>query len=249
MIELRRLSKTFVTEQGSHEALKDIDLIVNDGDICGIIGVSGAGKSTLARCINLLERPTSGSVIVDGDDVTAYHGRKLLDLRAKIGMIFQDFSLFDQRTVLANVIFPLEIRHDPKAAAEQRGQELLKLVGLSEKALSYPSQLSGGQQQRVAIARALANRPRYLLCDEATSALDSLTTDSILELLQTINRDLGVTILVITHEMKVVSSICNKMAVLDGAQIVEKGPVDQIFSTPQMPITKRLLRLAEVDNA
>jgi len=249
MIELRRLSKTFVTEQGSHEALKDIDLVVEKGDIFGIIGVSGAGKSTLARCINLLERPTGGSVVVDGEDVTHFKGRKLLDLRARIGMIFQDFSLFDQRTVLANVTFPLEIRNDPRDAAAARGRELLELVGLSDKAQSYPAQLSGGQQQRVAIARALANRPSYLLCDEATSALDSLTTDAILHLLRTINRELGVTIMVITHEMKVVQSICNKVAVIDGSRIVEEGAVERVFSEPEQAITKRLLRLAEVLDA
>ncbi|MCL2150924.1 MAG: ATP-binding cassette domain-containing protein [Coriobacteriia bacterium] len=244
MIELRRLGKTFTTEQGAHEALRDIDLLVDDGDIFGVIGVSGAGKSTLARCINLLERPTSGSVLIDGEDVTAYKGRRLLELRSRIGMVFQDFSLFDQRNALDNVAFPLEIRHDPKADITRRSMELLELVGLGDKARSYPAQLSGGQQQRVAIARALANRPSYLLCDEATSALDSLTTDSILELLATINRDLGVTILVITHEMKVVSTICNKVAVIDGAEIVERGEVAEVFAAPRQEITRRLLRQA-----
>ncbi|MDR2956794.1 MAG: ATP-binding cassette domain-containing protein [Coriobacteriales bacterium] len=249
MIELRRLCKTYVTKHGAFEALNDINLTVRDGDIHGIIGVSGAGKSTLVRCVNLLERPTSGNVIIDGEDVTGFKGRQLLDLRAKIGMIFQDFSLFAQRTALANVTFPLEIRRDSKAVAEKRAIELLELVGLSDKAKSYPSQLSGGQQQRVAIARALANRPRYLLCDEATSALDSLTTDSILELLQTINHELGVTILVITHEMKVIQTICNKVAVLDGARIVERGLTSTVFANPQQEITRRLLGQAAAEAA
>ncbi|MCL2339890.1 MAG: ATP-binding cassette domain-containing protein [Actinomycetia bacterium] len=241
MIELRRLSKTFVSKQATHQALKDIDLAVEDGDIFGIIGVSGAGKSTLVRCINLLERPTSGQVIIDGADVTAYRGRQLLDLRQKIGMVFQDFSLFAQRTVLANVTFPLEIRHDRRDQAERRARELLDLVGLADKARSYPAQLSGGQQQRVAIARALANHPTYLLSDEATSALDSLTTASILNLLATINQELGVTIVLITHEMQVIQAICNKVAVLDGSQIVEQGSVQSVFAAPAQPITQRLL--------
>ncbi|MCL2136117.1 MAG: ATP-binding cassette domain-containing protein [Coriobacteriia bacterium] len=241
MIELRHLYKTYQTRQGPYEALKDINLTIEDGDIHGIIGVSGAGKSTLVRCINLLERPTSGNLLVDSEDVTYYRGRSLLGLRAKIGMVFQDFSLFAQRTALANVTFPLEIRHDPKKQSHQRGMELLELVGLADKAQNYPSQLSGGQQQRIAIARALANKPRYLLCDEATSALDSLTTDSILELLQSINRELGVTILVITHEMKVIQTVCNKVAVIDGAQIVESGSTASVFDRPQQEITKRLL--------
>jgi D-methionine transport system ATP-binding protein len=249
MIELRGLSKTYLTKQGSHQALRDIDLSVADGDIHGIIGVSGAGKSTLVRCVNLLERPTSGSVVIDGEDVTAYRGRQLSELRAKIGMVFQDFSLFAQRTALANVTFPLAIRRDPRAAANQRGMELLEMVGLADKAKSYPSELSGGQQQRVAIARALANHPKYLLCDEATSALDSLTTVSILELLRTINREMGVTILVITHEMKVINDICNKVAVLDGARIVERGATEAVFAAPEQEITRRLLGQAAAEAA
>jgi len=249
MIELIGVSKTFVTKQGSFEALKQINLTVSDGDIHGIIGVSGAGKSTLVRCINLLERPTSGSVIIDGEDVTSFTGRRLLDLRAKIGMIFQGFSLFDQRSALANVIFPLELQKVKKSVAEKRGLELLELVGLKDKADSYPSQLSGGQQQRVAIARALANNPRYLLCDEATSALDSLTTDAILELIQSINRDLGVTVLVITHEMKVIETVCNKVAVIDGARIVENGMTKNVFADPEQEITRRLLGQAAAQSA
>ncbi|MDR3052940.1 MAG: ATP-binding cassette domain-containing protein, partial [Coriobacteriales bacterium] len=196
---------------------------------------------------NLLERPTSGQLLIDGIDVTNYKGRQLFDLRSSIGMIFQDFSLFAQRTVLQNVLFPLEIRHDNKGEARARAFELLELVGLSEKARSYPAQLSGGQQQRVAIARALANRPRIMLCDEATSALDSLTTDSILGLLKNINATLGVTVVIITHAMSVVEAACNKVAVIDGAQIVEQGEVQVVFSHPQASITRQLLRLVNVD--
>ena len=242
MIELRGLSKTFRSKSDTHEALKDIDLIIEDGDIFGIIGLSGAGKSTLVRCINLLELPTEGKVIIDGVDVTAYRGRKLFDLRARIGMIFQDFNLFAQRTVLQNVLFPLEVRHDPRAQAEKRARELLDLVGLAGMEDRYPAQLSGGQQQRVAIARALANHPDYLLCDEATSALDSLTTISVLELIRQINRELGVTVIVITHSMKVVETICNKVAVIDGARIVETGTVASVFSEPKTAITRDLLK-------
>ncbi|MDR0459085.1 MAG: ATP-binding cassette domain-containing protein [Coriobacteriales bacterium] len=249
MIELRHLSKTFLTKEGSFEALRDISLTVEDGDIHGIIGVSGAGKSTLVRCVNLLEKPTSGSVLIDGEDVTNYSGRRLLNLRGKIGMIFQDFSLFAQRNALANVIFPLQLRRDSRKDAAKRGMELLELVGLAHKAKSYPAQLSGGQQQRVAIARALANHPSYLLCDEATSALDSLTTDAILQLLKTINHELGVTILVITHEMKVIETICNKVAVLDGAQIVERGKTADVFAQPEQQITQRLLGQAMAEAA
>jgi len=241
VIELRGLSKTFRSKHGSHEALRDIDLTIQDGDIYGIIGVSGAGKSTLIRCVNLLERPTSGAVIIDNDNVTNFKGYKLRNLRTKIGMIFQDFSLFAQRNVLENVMFPLEIHRGSRADALRRGRELLELVGLADKEKSYPSQLSGGQQQRVAIARALVNRPQYLLCDEATSALDSLTTNSILELLSDINRELSVTILLITHEMRVIEAICNKVAVIHAAQIVERGPTASVFAAPKEQITKQLL--------
>jgi D-methionine transport system ATP-binding protein len=243
LIELRNLSKTYQGKSGSHEALRNINLTIDDGDIYGIIGLSGAGKSTLVRCINLLERPTSGQLLIDGVDVTNYTGRQLLDLRSGIGMIFQDFNLFAQRTVLQNVLFPLEIRHDNKAQALARAQELLELVGLTDKAKSYPAQLSGGQQQRVSIARALANHPRIMLCDEATSALDSLTTESILTLLKDINRQLGVTIVIITHAMSVVEVACNKVAVIDGSEIVEKGEVKAVFNSPKAQITRHLLRL------
>lgn len=241
MIEIKDLSKKFVAKGREHTALEHVDLLIEDGDIFGIIGVSGAGKSTLVRCINLLERPTSGSVVIDGVDVTEFEGRALSELRSGIGMVFQDFNLFSQRTVLENVMFPLEIRGDARPAREARAHELLELVGLKDKSGAYPAQLSGGQQQRVSIARALANHPSVILCDEATSALDSLTTNSVLKLLRQINRDLGVTIVVITHEIGVVEKICNKMAVIDGSRIVEQGPADRVLAHPQHDVTKRLL--------
>lgn len=240
MIQIEHLSKTYdgVSE---HHALTDVSLTIEDGDIFGIIGESGAGKSTLVRCINLLERPTSGRIVIDGEDVTGYSGKQLLKLRSSIGMIFQNFSLFQQRTVLKNVTFPLELRRDKKEHREQRALELLELVGLSEKAKSYPSQLSGGQQQRVAIARALANNPRVMLCDEATSALDTRTTVSILGLLRDINRELGVTMIVITHSLAVAEKICNKIAVIDKGRIVETGETAAVFSNPQSEVTRELL--------
>lgn len=241
MIEIRDLSKTYTADGVDHTALEHVDLTIEDGDIFGIIGISGAGKSTLVRCINLLERPTSGSIVIDGVDVTGFHGSRLLELRTNIGMVFQTFNLFAQRTVLENVTFPLEIRGDSKKASEARGRELLELVGLSQKADSYPSRLSGGQQQRVSIARSLANHPAVILCDEATSALDSLTTNSILKLLRQINRELGVTIVVITHEISVVEKICNKVAVIDGARIVEQGPTASVLADPRQDVTRRLL--------
>ena len=221
MIELKKLSKTFESASGSVEALRDIDLTINDGEIFGIIGLSGAGKSTLVRCINLLERPSAGQVIIDGRDMTALPKAELLKMRRSISMIFQGFNLLEQRSVLKNVCFPLEISGVKKREAEQRAGELLKLVGLEDKADKFPAQLSGGQKQRVAIARALATNPKYLLCDEATSALDPNTTRSILELLRTINQTMGVTIIVITHEMKVIDQICDRVAVIDQSRIAE----------------------------
>jgi D-methionine transport system ATP-binding protein len=247
VIELRGLGKTFHSKNGAHEVLKDIDLIIRDGDIFGIIGLSGAGKSTLVRCINLLEKPTEGRVVIDGVDVTDFKGRQLLDLRARIGMIFQDFNLFAQRNVLQNVLFPLEVRHDRREDAMKRARELLDLVGLTNMEDRYPAQLSGGQQQRVSIARALANHPDYLLCDEATSALDSLTTVSILSLIKQINRDLGVTVIVITHAMAVIREICNRVAVIDGTRIVETGKVANVFCTPEAAITKELVKVVSID--
>lgn len=241
MIVLDHLSKTYVGSAGAHEALRDINLHVEPGDVFGIIGQSGAGKSTLVRCINLLERPTAGRVLIDGADVTDYSGKQLIDLRQSIGMIFQNFSLFAQRTVLRNVTFPLELRGEKKEAREARAHELLELVGLADLAQRYPSQLSGGQQQRVAIARALANNPKVMLCDEATSALDPRTTASILQLLQNINRNLGVTLVVITHSLPVASKICNRVAVIDQGRIVEEGVTAKVFSDPQSPVTRELL--------
>ena len=241
MIEIRELSKTFSSASGTVEALRDINLQINDGEIFGIIGLSGAGKSTLVRCINLLERPTSGQVIIDGKEMTSLSRRELLEMRRSISMIFQGFNLLEQRSVLRNVCFPLEISGVKGPAAKSRALELLKIVGLEDKANAYPAQLSGGQKQRVAIARALATNPRYLLCDEATSALDPNTTRSILELLRTINQTLGVTIIVITHEMKVIDQICDRVAVIDHSRIAEEGRVSDVFTNPQSDIAKQLI--------
>ncbi len=241
MIELRNLTKIYPSKAGETVALESIDLTIPDGSIYGVIGLSGAGKSTLVRCINLLEKPTRGQVLLDGEDVTAAKKKRLGEIRRGIGMIFQSFNLLEQRTAAANVRFPLELNKTPRGEAKQRVEELLALVGLSEKADAYPSQLSGGQKQRVAIARALATRPKYLLCDEATSALDPATTESILQLLKKINRELGVTIVVITHEMKVVESVCTHVAVLDQSRIAEEGRVEDVFSFPQSEIAKQLI--------
>ena len=233
MIELKNLGKTFTTKDQEIVALKNIDLTIQDGEIFGIIGLSGAGKSTLVRCINLLEKPTSGDVLIDGQSLTKMPRRELLKTRRNIGMIFQSFNLLEQRTVLKNVCYPLEIAKVPRAQAEQRARELLKIVGLADRESAYPAQLSGGQKQRVAIARALATSPKYLLCDEATSALDPNTTRSILELLREINRTMGVTIVVITHEMKVIDTICDRVAIIDHSQIAEVGRVSDVFASPK----------------
>ena len=241
MIEIKNLSKTFRTAAGEFTALSDVSLTVNDGEVFGIIGLSGAGKSTLVRCINYLETPTSGEVIIDGDSLGKLTKKELLKKRQNIGMIFQGFNLLEQRNVLKNVCFPLEIAKIPKNDAVKRARELLKLVGLSDKEKSYPSQLSGGQKQRVAIARALAAETKYLLCDEATSALDPDTTRSILELMKKINRELGVTIIVITHEMKVIESICDRAAVLDRGTAAEVKTVRELFTAPQSAIAKKLI--------
>ncbi|MBR2834245.1 MAG: ATP-binding cassette domain-containing protein [Coriobacteriales bacterium] len=244
MIQIERLNKSFGSADNIHHVLHDIDLTINDGDVFGIIGSSGAGKSTLVRCINLLERPTSGKIIIDGKDVTNYKGKDLLDLRESIGMIFQNFSLFQQRSVLKNVTFPLEVNGKKMSKSErlERAHELLKLVELDDKIKQYPSQLSGGQQQRVAIARALVSKPKIMLCDEATSALDTKTTASILDLLGSINRELGVTMVMITHSLAVAQRVCNRIAVIDDGRIVEEGTTAQVFGNPQSPITKELLR-------
>ena len=241
MIQIENLNKTYqVANNESHVALRDINLTIEDGSIFGIIGQSGAGKSTLVRCINLLEHPTSGSITIDGRDVTQLSGKDLLEFRSSVGMIFQNFSLFQQRSVLRNVMFPLELRHVDKKKAEERARELLAMVGLEEKANKYPSQLSGGQQQRVAIARALANRPSIMLCDEATSALDTMTTHSILELLKRINQELGVTLIIITHSLTVAELICDNVVVIDEGVIVEQGQTEDVFSNPQSEVAKKL---------
>ena len=241
MIELKNLFKVFKTKSGDITALKDINLTINDGEIFGIIGLSGAGKSTLVRCINLLERPTSGEVVVDGKNIVEISKKELLSVRRSIGMIFQGFNLLEQRNVLKNVCYPLEIAGVKKEDAVKRAEEMLEIVGLSDRKNSYPSQLSGGQKQRVAIARALATNPRYILCDEATSALDPNTTQSILELLKEINKTLGVTIIVITHEMKVIDKICDRVAVIDKSTIAEVGKVSDVFINPQSAIARELI--------
>lgn len=241
MIEIKHLGKTYSAPGGDIVALEDINLKIEDGEIFGIIGLSGAGKSTLVRCINLLERPTEGQVLLDGKNLTALSKKELLALRQSIGMIFQGFNLLEQRSVLKNVCFPLEIAGVDKKQARARAMELLQLVGLADRAASYPSQLSGGQKQRVAIARALATRPKYLLCDEATSALDPNTTRSILELLREINKTMGVTIVVITHEMKVIDQICDRVAVIDHSRIAEEGRVSQVFTNPKSQIARDLI--------
>lgn len=241
MIELRDVGKVYRSKDGEHRALENVNLEIRDGDIFGIIGESGAGKSTLVRLLNLLERPTEGSITIDGVDITNYKNGELRKLREGIGMIFQDFSLFQQRTVLRNVTFPLEIRKEPRAQSAERARELLRLVGLEGLEDRYPSQLSGGQQQRVAIARALANRPRYMLCDEATSALDSRTTVQVLDLLARINAELGVTMVLITHSLAVAKHVCNRIAVIDAGNIVEEGPTAEVFANPQSKMARELL--------
>ena len=241
MIELKQLTKTFHTIQGDITALQDINLTIEDGEIFGIIGLSGAGKSTLVRCMNLLERPTFGEVLIDGKNLMTMPKKELLATRQSIGMIFQGFNLLEQRTLIRNVCYPLEIAGVKKADARKRAAELLELVGLGARHESYPSQLSGGQKQRVAIARALATSPKYLLCDEATSALDPNTTQQILSLLKEINQKLGVTIIVITHEMSVIDRICDRVAVIDNSHIVEVGRVSEVFTAPQSDIAKDLI--------
>ena len=221
MIEIKNLCKTFDGAGGKVTALNNINLTVGDGDIYGIIGMSGAGKSTLVRCINMLERPTSGDVLIDGVSMTSLSPAQLRNARRNITMIFQGFNLLMQKNCLKNICFPMELAGIPKQKAEKRAAELLELVGLPDKAKAYPAQLSGGQQQRVAIARALATDPKVLLCDEATSALDPNTTHSILGLIREINRRLGITVIVITHQMSVVEEICNKVAILDDGVVVE----------------------------
>ncbi len=241
MIEIKNLSKTFTTADNKVEALKDINLSVNDGDIYGIIGMSGAGKSTLVRCINMLERPTEGSVIVDGKDIGKLSPAELRVARRSITMIFQGFNLLMQRNCLSNICFPLELAGMSRDKARKRAEELLEIVGLPDKAKAYPAQLSGGQQQRIAIARALATEPKVLLCDEATSALDPKTTHAILELIRDINKRLNITVIVITHQMSVVEEICNKVAILEDGKVVEEGNVSDVFSHPKSEAARHLV--------
>lgn len=241
IISIRGLNKTFEVKEGKVEALSNIDLDIYEGEVFGIIGVSGAGKSTLVRCVNFLEKPSGGSVVFAGRDLQSLTSAQLREARQSMGMIFQQFNLLMQRTVLKNVVFPLEIAKMPRKEAETRAMELLNIVGLSEKAKSFPSQLSGGQKQRVAIARALATNPKVLLCDEATSALDPTTTRSILALLREINSAMGITVVVITHEMSVIEQICSRVAIIDQNAIAEIGKVNDIFSRPQTEAAKRLV--------
>jgi len=241
MIEIKNLYKTFHTKAGEVDALKDINLTINDGDIYGIIGMSGAGKSTLVRCINMLERPTSGQVIIDGKNMGMLSDKELREARRDITMIFQSFNLLMQRNCLKNVCFPMELAGMKKADAEKRAMELLELVGLPDKAKAYPAQLSGGQQQRVAIARALATNPKVLLCDEATSALDPNTTHSILSLIRDINEKLGITVVIITHQMSVVEEVCTHVAILDRGEVAEVGTVGSVFSSPKSNAGRRLV--------
>jgi D-methionine transport system ATP-binding protein len=242
MINLKSIKKVYHTKSGDVEALKDIHLSINTGEIYGIIGYSGAGKSTLIRLINLLEHPTSGTVLVGGEDLTSLSEKKLRAARKRIGMIFQHFNLLWSRTVEENIRFPLEIAGVSRKEQTTRVLELIKLVGLEGREKSYPSELSGGQKQRVGIARALANDPKVLLCDEATSALDPKTTDSILDLLVDINQKLGLTIVLITHEMHVIRKICHRVAVIDEGRIVEEGNVLDVFQRPKEAITRDFVK-------
>ena len=242
MIRLENVSKTFTDSNKEVHAVNNVSLTINDGDIFGIIGFSGAGKSTLVRCINLLEKPTDGKVFVDDAEITALSGKELRKARKKIGMIFQHFNLMPSRTIFGNVAYPLRGSGLSKEEIKEKVHHLLELVGISEKEIAFPSQLSGGQKQRVAIARALANDPNILLCDEATSALDPQTTKSILKLLQQLNQTLGITVVVITHEMAVVKEICNRVAVMDHGDVVEEGEVFHVFASPKEPLTRSFIK-------
>jgi D-methionine transport system ATP-binding protein len=241
IIRLRNVGKEFKTTNGPVVALDDINLDIERGEIFGIIGLSGAGKSTLVRCINMLETPTSGQVIFEGENLAAQSDRQKRMARRSMGMIFQQFNLLAQRNILKNVCFPLEIAGVPRQEGRKRAMELLELVGLSDRAGAYPAQLSGGQKQRVAIARALATNPKVILCDEATSALDPNTTKSILALLKEINQTMGVTVIVITHEMAVIEAICDRVAIIDQSHIAELGTVSEIFSEPKSKIGRQLI--------
>jgi D-methionine transport system ATP-binding protein len=247
-IEIKNLSKVYSAKNGTVEALQDVSLSIPKNEIYGVIGLSGAGKSTLVRCMNLLEKPDSGEILIEGQNLLAMGKEQLRVQRQKIGMIFQHFNLLEQQTVLKNVCFPLEIRKVPAKERKEKALSLLKKVGLEEKVNAYPSQLSGGQKQRVAIARVLANDPDILLCDEATSALDPETTKTILDLLKDIHDTLGITIVIITHEMRVIQEICTQVAVLDHGTVQECGAVSEIFSNPKTAAAKRLLFIREEEN-
>lgn len=238
MIKIEHLKKSYTTKEGSKTALNNISLTIHEGSIFGVIGHSGAGKSTLIRCLNLLERPDSGNVIIDNIHITKLSNRELMLERRKIGMIFQHFNLLSSQTIYDNIAFPLRLEKINERDIKKRVEELLELVGIKEHQHKYPAQLSGGQKQRVGIARAIANDPKVLLCDEATSALDPQTTQAILELLVDINQKLGLTIVIITHEMEVIRSICHRVAVIHDSQIVEEGPVENVFLHPQSKITQ-----------
>ena len=245
IIQIQNVTKTFLGKDNQVEALKGINLDINKGDIYGIIGMSGAGKSTLVRCLNFLEKPTTGTVLIEKQDLSQLTEKQLREVRTNIAMIFQHFNLLMQRNVMDNVCFPMEIAGMNRHDARKRAMELLEIVGLAEKAKSYPSQLSGGQKQRVAIARALANNPRILLCDEATSALDPTTTKSILKLLQDINKQYGITIVIITHEMAVVQEICSHVAIIDAGELAEYGTVEEVFSHPRSAAAKKLVFMVD----
>ncbi|MCD7858876.1 MAG: ATP-binding cassette domain-containing protein [Firmicutes bacterium] len=241
MLEISHLSKTFGSGESAVSALHDVNLSIHSGEIFGIIGLSGAGKSTLVRCINLLERPDEGKVLFHGKDLMSLSVKELRKQRRIISMIFQSFNLLEQRTALANICFPMELAGVPRKDARRKAAELLETVGLPDKAKAYPVQLSGGQKQRVAIARALASDPEVLLCDEATSALDPQTTNAILDLLQQISRERGITVILITHQMSVIEQICNRVAILDVGRVAELGEVEQVFSNPRSDAGRRLV--------
>ncbi len=244
MIKIENISKIYVNDKQRFYAVKNVSLTINDGDIFGVIGFSGAGKSTLIRCINLLERPDSGAVFMDDINLTSLKEKQLRSIRTKIGMIFQHFNLFNSRTVLENVMFPLCYRGIKKEYVKNKAHELLELVDLKEKANAYPSTLSGGQKQRTAIARALANNPKILLCDEATSALDASSTQSVLSLLKKLNKQLNITVILITHEMRVIKEICNRVAFMENGEIIECGDVYDVFSDPRNSVTRDFLNTA-----
>ncbi len=248
LIEVRNVKKVFPAPNGDVTALDNISLTINQGDIYGIIGLSGAGKSTLIRCINRLDEPTEGSVYINGENILTMKSKELLSLRRNISMIFQHFNLLMQQSIFKNIRYPLDIAGVPKKEANKRVGELLAIVGLEDKAYAYPSQLSGGQKQRVAIARALASDPQVLLCDEATSALDPMTTQSILSLLENINRTLGITIVLITHEMAVIKQICTKVAIMDGGRIAEEGRVNDVFTHTKSTAGRRLFGIVPSEN-